>query len=218
MSETRDLSLPAPLGEFRPRQDSYSRFVAAAKWLLPLVAAGLLVMVALWPQLEANFKQLTAFPKLDPRMAHDLRMLKARYTGVDRDNRPYVLTADAAQQQSADVNDWVGLDSPTADLNRQDGGWIELSSYTGVYRPQGQSLDLFGNVAVYADRGDEFHSDIAHIDFANNSAEGNDPVTGQGPFGHVEADGFRIVDKGDTVFFLGHTTLMLAARPKQAGP
>jgi lipopolysaccharide export system protein LptC len=217
MTESSDLSLlRAPIDEAPPRQeDPYSRFVATAKWLLPLIAVCLLALVALWPRLEVSIQQLAAMPKLDPRMAHDLRMLKARYTGVDRDNRPYVLTADAAQQQSADINDLIGLDGPTADLTMQDGGWLELNSFTGTYRPQGQILELFGNVAIYADRGDEFHSDSAHIDLVNNAAEGHDPVTGQGPFGHVVADGFQILDKGDTIIFTGHATLELEPRAQQ---
>ena len=218
MSQTRDI--PASLAAIdrqRP-QDRYSRFVAAAKRLLPLLAVALLALVALWPRVGINFQHLANLPRIDPREAHDLRMVNPHYTGVDRDNRPYVLTADAARQLSSDINDLIGLEGPKADVTSAAGGWIEISAYAGTYQPQPQTLDLFGNVALYMDRGDEFHTDSATIDLARNSAEGREPVTGQGPFGHVESEGFRVLDRGDTLMFTGHVTLRLEPHPTKVGP
>jgi lipopolysaccharide export system protein LptC len=207
----RAVSLPR-----RRRGDRYSRFVSTAKALLPLLALGLLALVALWPRFEINLQRLGGLPRLDPRQAHDLRMVNAHYTGVDHDNRPYTVTADAARQMSNDIDDMIGLEGPKADLESAGGGWIDVSSYTGTYQPKRQLLDLFGSVALYADRGDEFHSDSAHVDLEHNTAEGNDPVTGQGPFGHVVAEGFRILDRGATVIFTGHTVLELDPRAGKA--
>ena len=90
------------------------------------------------------------------------------------------------------------------------------SAFTGTYQPQNKMLDLFGSVALYASRGDEFHTDSARVNLDNSSAEGSEHVTGQGPFGHVEAAGFRIVDRGATVIFTGHTDLYLEPHNKQA--
>lgn len=203
-------------GGGRPLQDSYSRFVARAKRLLPLLALGLLILVVIWPRLDVRFDRFGLIPKIDRRQAHDLRMLKARYTGIDKDNRPFVVTADAAEQMSNDINDLVGLEGPKADLTTAEGGWYEASAFTGTYQPQNKMLDLFGSVALYASRGDEFHTDSARVNLDNSSAEGSEHVTGQGPFGHVDAAGFRIVDHGATVFFTGHTDLYLEPHDKQA--
>jgi len=216
MSGLPDVAGDLSTGMNRPTQDSYSRFVAAAKRLLPLLALGLLVLVAVWPRLDIRLDRLAAIPKVDPRQAHDLRMLNARYTGVDRENRPYVLTADAAEQLSNDIDDLIGLEGPRADLTTADGGWFETSSYTGTYQPQSKTLNLFGNVALFADRGDEFHSDSARVDLAHSTAQGDEPVTGQGPFGHVTAAGFRILDHGATIIFTGHTDLYLEPNSRKA--
>jgi lipopolysaccharide export system protein LptC len=216
MTESPDISrgLPVELGP--PLHDSYSRFVAAAKRLLPLTAFALLVLVAVWPRLDIRLDRFGLIPKLDPRLAHDLRMLNARFTGIDRENRPYIVTADAAEQFSNDVNDLIGLEGPKADLTTQNGGWFEASSYTGTYQPQSKTLDLFGNVALFADRGDEFHSDRARVDLAHSTAEGQEHVSGQGPFGHVEADGFRVLDRGATIIFTGKTNLYLEPNARKA--
>jgi lipopolysaccharide export system protein LptC len=202
----------------RPLQDPYSRFVSTAKRLLPLIALGLLLLVAAWPRLDIRFDRFDAIPKIDPRQAHDLRMLNARYTGVDRENRPFVVTADAAEQLSNDINDLIGLEGPKADLTTANGGWFEASSYTGTYQPQTKTLDLFGNVALFGDRGDEFHSDSARVDLANSTAQSDEHVTGQGPFGNVAAAGFRILDHGATIIFTGHTDLYLAPNSRKATP
>lgn len=215
MSELPDIGRGLPLDLGPPRLDGYSAFVARAKQILPLIAFGLLVLIAIWPRLDIRLDRLSVIPKLDPRLAHDLRMLNARYSGVDRENRPFVLTADAAEQFSNDVNDLIGLEGPKADMTTQNGGWFETSAYTGTYQPQSRTLDMFGNVALFSDRGDEFHTDSARVDLAHSTAQGNEHVTGQGPFGHIEAAGFRVLDRGATIIFTGHAVLLLEPNSKQ---
>jgi lipopolysaccharide export system protein LptC len=202
----------------QPLQDRYSRFVAMAKRLLPLAAVGLLILVAVWPRLDIDFGALNLVPKTDPRLAHDLRMLHARYSGIDRDNRPFMLTADAAEQLSNDINDLIGLEGPKADMTTARGGWFESSAYTGTYQPQSKLLDLFGEVALYSDRGDEFHTDSARVDLVHSTAQGDEHITGQGPFGHVAADGFRVLDRGTTIIFTGHANLVLDPNPRKGAP
>lgn len=216
MSELPDISRGIPASFDPPLLNSYSRFVARAKQVLPLIAFGLLVLVAVWPRLDITFDRFSLIPKLDPRLAHDLRMLNARYTGVDRENRPFVLTADAVEQFSNDVDDLVGLEGPKADMTTSTGGWFEASAYTGTYQPQSKTLDMFGNVALFADRGDEFHTDSARIDLVRSTAQGDEHVTGQGPFGHVDAAGFRVLDRGATIIFTGHTDLYLEPNARKA--
>jgi lipopolysaccharide export system protein LptC len=216
MSQAPQVTRAAPPRAHRPMQDSYSRFVATAKRLLPLIALGLLILVVVWPRLDIRFDRFSLIPKIDPRQAHDLRMLKARYTGVDRENRPYIVTADAAEQLSNDINDLIGLEGPKADLTTASGGWFEVSSYTGTYKPQSKMLDLFGNVVMFSDRGDEFHTDSARVDLIHSAAEGDEHITGQGPFGHIEAAGFRVVDRGATVIFTGHADLYLDPNSRKA--
>jgi lipopolysaccharide export system protein LptC len=186
---------------------AYSRFVQLSKRALPAVAASLLLLVVAWPRLEDAFETIhLALPRIDLSEARDLHMVQARYAGIDRENRPFVITAQIARQKP-NLDDLITLERPKGDLTTQTGSWIELSGDTGFYQPQPQLLDLFGNVSLYQDKGDEFHSASAHLDMAAGTAESDDPVTGQGPFGTVTAQGFRILDKGDTIIFTGHATL-----------
>lgn len=194
---------------------SHSRFVQRTKWALPTLAVALLGLVALWPQLESLIEHVRfTVPRIDMSEARRLRMVQPRYTGVDREKRPYVLTADAAMQIPRS-DDLITLDGPKADLTTNSGNWIELSGDAGTYQSQPQLLDLYGHVVLYQDRGNEFHTDSAHIDVLNGTAEGHDAIEGSGPFGHITAQGFTMYNRGDVIVFNGKTNLVLLPRAKE---
>lgn len=191
----------------------YSRFVALAKFVLPAIAAGLVLLVAVWPRLPSLFSSLhLGITRLNLKEARDLRMVNARFNGVDKQNRPYVVTADVARQMP-NQDDLISLESPKADMTLQSGAWLIVTAFTGIFQPQGQGLDLFGNVKLIDDRGMEFTTDSAHIDMGTNLAESHEPVEGQGAFGDIAAEGFRVLDHGATIIFSGKSKLHLFPRP-----
>ncbi|HVA13230.1 MAG TPA: LPS export ABC transporter periplasmic protein LptC [Stellaceae bacterium] len=195
---------------------SHSRFVQRTKWILPALAVCLLLLVGTWPEIKSAIDHLRFnLPRIDLTEARNLRMVDPRYSGIDRDNQPYVLTA-ATATQSSPADDIVSLDAPKADMTTNSGNWVEVTGYTGTYQPQPQLLDLYGNVELYQDRGNEFHTDSARLDIANGSALGDQPVTGQGPFGHVTAEGFTMSNRGAVIDFTGKTRLTLLPRPQEA--
>lgn len=195
---------------------SHSRFVQRSKWIMPALAVTLLLLVGTWPEITSIIDRLHfTVPRIDLSEARNLRMVSPRYTGIDRDNRPYVLTA-AAATQASQADDIVSLDAPRADMTTNSGNWVEVTGYTGTYQPQPQLLDLYGNVVLYQDRGNEFHTDSARLNIANGTAQGDQPVSGQGPFGHVTAQGFTMYNRGDVIDFTGKTNLTLLPRPKEA--
>jgi len=212
-SRARDAFAPRPGAARQPFAGRrYSRFVYLTKLALPIVACTLLLLIAIWPRLESVFETVRfPAPRIDLSEARDLHMAKARYTGLDRNNHPFIITAELARQKP-DLQSLVTLEKPTGDLTTAAGNWLELSANTGLYQQQSQLLDLFGEVALFQDKGNEFHSTTAHIDMASGTAEGDDPTTGQGPFGNVIADGFRILDRGDTIIFKGHATMEIEPR------
>ena len=191
----------------------YSRFVAAMKLFLPAIAVALVMLVVTWPSIQESLEKLRPkLPRLDLSEARDLRMVNARYSGIDKHHRPYVLTADVARQMP-NQNDLMSLEGPKADLTLTNGAWLVLSGDTGVYLSQGQLLDLFGNVTLFHDRGYELTTDTAHVDMASGTAEGHDAVQGQGVFGDVQSEGFRLLDHGQVIIFTGKAKLHLTPRP-----
>ena len=197
----------------------YSRFVGVAKRILPATALALLMLVAVWPRIQGAIDRVhfARMPKIDISQARQVRMVDPRYSGIDRDNRPFVVTADAASQMPKG-DDAISLDSPKADLAANAGNWDELTAYVGLYQPQVQQLDLFGNVELYQNKGNALHSDSVSINMAQGTAVSHDPVEGDGTFGHVTAQGLRVLDRGQTIIFTGHASLDLNARTKATAP
>ena len=201
---------PRPASGWRPRDtDRHSRRVALLRRLLPIIGVALLVLVAIWPRLVPLLESVQfGFPVIDLREAHELRMLNPRYAGVDRENRPYVVTS-AIGRQASNRDDLMSLERPRAEMTMHNGALVVVTAATAMYQSQAQLLDLFGDVNLVRDDGTRFVTNTAHVDVAADSAVGNDPVTGHGPSGDITAQGFRVVDRGNTIVFTGKSNLLL---------
>jgi len=187
----------------------HSRRVALLKRVLPAVGIFLMLLIAVWPRLTPLWERMRlAFPAIDLKEARELRMINPRYAGSDRLGRPYVVTA-AAGRQVPDRQDLMSLEAPRADMKTHSGADIAVTAATGIYQSQAQLLDLFGKVTLTHQNGTSFVTDKARVDVANNTAEGSDPVVGHGPSGDLKAEGFRVVDRGDTILLTGRSDLLL---------
>ncbi|MGH7116899.1 MAG: LPS export ABC transporter periplasmic protein LptC [Stellaceae bacterium] len=205
--------------DWRPQRlaDRYSRRVAILKRILPVIGVALLLLVAAWPRLAPLLDSVRlGFPGIDLREARELKMLNPRYAGVDRYNRPFVMTA-AVGRQVPNHNNLLSLEQPRAELTVHGGAKITLAAATGIYQSQAQLLDLFGEVTLIHQNGTRFVTRQAHADFSDNTAEGHDPIVGNGPSGEIWGQGFRILDKGDSIVFTGRSHLVLkGGRPGRA--
>jgi lipopolysaccharide export system protein LptC len=201
------------LSQDRGRTVRYSRLVGWAKFLLPSAAGLLLLILAAWPYLSSGVERLRSlFPKLDIAQIRDLRMISPRYNGVDKEQRPFTVTADSARQNgigNGNGDDLVALEGPKADLLTKEGNWMVVTGDTGIYQPETHFLDLFGHVTMFHKNGYVFRTTSARVDLDSGTAEGHEAITGEGPSGTVEGEGFRILQRGDTVVFTGKSHLLL---------
>lgn len=201
-----------------PRRHSlwYSSFVRAMKFILPSVALLLVILIVAWPYIDvpdARFR--IGFADLTVKEAADPSMVNPRYLGSDDENQPYSITAEIARQL-AETGNIVGLDSPKADIELEDGTWLVLTAEHGIYGRVAENLELEGSVVLYHDSGYEFLTEKAKIDLERSVAEGDVPIRGQGPFGNLQAEGFRLVDKGKTIYFTGKSKLVMYPGAGQA--
>jgi lipopolysaccharide export system protein LptC len=194
----------------RPRHTAFhSHLVSLLKLVLPSVAVGLVAMILLWPQLnpiDQRFRLKPVAVSIDD--LENLRMMNPRYTGSDAQDQPYTVTADQAVQVSGDSN-VTDLVNPKGDITLKDGTWLALSAEAGTYRKKDELLDLEGNVNLFHDGGYEIVTARARIDLAKNSAEGNDPVVGQGPDTELRGEGFRVQNRGEQVIVTGQSRLLI---------
>jgi lipopolysaccharide export system protein LptC len=191
----------------------YGHFVGFMKVLLPTVATALLLIVVIWPQLTAQNKAFEiGFKEIDKSAAENLRMEKARYTGVDRTKRPYSITAEEAEQLDPQ-SPVIELVQPKADIVMQDGSWIAVTAEVGNFNRATQFLELSGTVNLFHDKGYEFRTTSAVLDLRAGDAIGTEPVHGQGPFGHIQADSFIVRNRGERVEFRGKAQVIILHAP-----
>jgi lipopolysaccharide export system protein LptC len=211
---------PQPAFGWRAQRadDRYSRCVALLKRALPVLGVTLLVLVAVWPRLGPLLETVRlGLPIIDLREARELRMLNPRYAGVDRFNRPYVVTS-AVGRQVPNRDDLMSLEQPRAEMTMHRGAVVVVTAATAMYQTQAQLLDLFGEVNLVHQNGTRFVTKTARVDVSASTAEGHDPVTGHGPSGDITAQGFRVLDKGNTVIFTGTSNLLLRGTKPSIDP
>lgn len=194
--------------------DRYRRRVAWLKRLLPAIGVALLLLIAAWPRLVALWKSPGAPLPIDLRQARQLTMVDARFAGVDRSNRPYVVTAAIARQLPKQAG-LLALEKPRAVLTVRPGNRMVMTAGSGVYQSAVGMLDLFGGVDLVRRDGTRFVTRRAHLNLTANTARGHDPVEGKGPQGTIASEGFRLLDKGNTIFFTGKARAVLYTRKSQ---
>ena len=193
----------------RPRYNPvYGRFVGIAKFCLPIIATALMVVIVVWPELSEQSRFTLKASRIDRSDAENLHMLNARFTGVDTSRRPFAVTAESADQTDA-ISPDITLNAPKADILLGNGTWVALTATIGNFNRERQLLELTGNVNLFHDSGYEFLTKSAVFDLTAGDAMGTEPVEGQGPFGHLKAEGFRIFNRGERVEFTGKSQLII---------
>lgn len=195
----------------------YSRFVRAAKIVLPLIALALMGVVFARLSQDPRQSQLSVLPEAAEQkktVPGQVEMAGARYEGADAEGRRYTLTAaQAARDMNAEQA--VLLEKPEADLALPDGGWISARAAKGRFDNKASKLFLSGGVAVFHDSGYEMHLQDVAIDLVSRHAVSRNPVKGQGPLGTLEAANVDILRQGELVVFGGPAKLTLRVAAKK---
>jgi lipopolysaccharide export system protein LptC len=190
-------------------KSGYSSFVRLAKYFLPLVAGIVILLLAVWPELKSYPEKFSlGLSDFKVETAGGQRVINARFTGVDSENRPFLITAESVAQ-AISSKDGVQLLKPKADVTLAGDSWVAIAAPAGLFRRTDENLYLTGGVDLYHDGGYEFRTAEAKLDFRKSSATGSAPVYGQGPFGTIEAEGFQILGTGDSIHFKGKSRLLL---------
>jgi lipopolysaccharide export system protein LptC len=190
------------------------RFVRFMKFILPTIAVGMLMTVLAWPQLSKRQGLLSLSLTAVESDNAALVMNNPRYRGSDSGGQPYVVTADRAVQDPQDDKQ-VTLDRVQADFSMNDGQWWSLSADTGVYNGTAQLLDLFGNIAVFSDRGYEMHGHTAEVNLETKVISSDEKVWGQMDMGMINANGLRVYDKGRVIVFINGVKTTIFAQNKR---
>lgn len=188
----------------------YHKFVRIMKLALPTGAIALLGAILLWPQLQSESNRFqVGISGLDPRDPNRLKVVNARFRGVDSKGQPYSIMAEAASEATPGSR-VIALESPSADMMQTDGTWILSNAPEGSFDLDQEVLKLWGGVTAFYDAGYTLDSPTAQVLLKEGKAMGDDPVTAYGPAGEIEGQsGFEILDKGRRILFKGKSRLLL---------
>lgn len=190
----------------------YTRFVGLMKWLLPLGAVALVALVVISPYLTGREDGVSfSFAALETTVDEALFMTNARLFGSAKSEsgkQPFTVTAESVRQESGEP-DIVHFTLPKADITLDDGTWLALTADRGTLNREDQRLRLEGAVNIFSDEGFELRTEHAEVDLRARTAWGDKPVEGQGPFGMLNANRFRLDRTRRTMQFEGNVHFVL---------
>ena len=192
------------------RPGRYSGFVGLMRYLLPAMAAALLGLVVAWPLVSDGEEGIHVPLIEDPDADGRLTMVNASYQGTDAKHRPFAVRGAEAFQQESN-SPIVHLSGIEADIfnDQARGSMMALSANEGRYQRDAEQLDLSGDVMVRSDAGHEFRTSKAHVDLPAGIARGDEPVSGTGPYGLLDAGNFALLERGEVMTFGGRVRMTL---------
>lgn len=194
-------------------------------WAIVLLSASVMmvVLVVAWPQFRAGSDRVigrtsdpppAAEPTGSTEAASDT-VVKASYSGLNEQGRPFTITAKQLVTSPTDPRR-IDLTQPTAELVMRPDRRLSLVADSGVYDKDANAVELIGNVVLVDNAGNQVTTSRAMIELVESSAAGNEPVRAEGRMGWVTGTGFRVSEKDDRLLVLGPARLVLnGAQPNR---
>ena len=171
--------------------NSYSRFIAFAKVVLPLVALGILATLFLFSK-SVDPQTTIPFSDVDvSEIARDQRIGAPNYAGVTDDGSAISITAKSAQPDAQDST-VVTAELLSAVIDDLSGGQIDVVSKSGRIDSTNQQAAMMGDVVINTSTGYKITTDGVVIALDKTDVKTTGPITADGPMGHLEAGGMSL--------------------------
>ncbi len=203
--------------------------VTILRWILPVLAVLVLIAVVALPALkEFHINRLSeksqtrlkveevslSMPKAGQPM--ELQVSHPEYSGLDEQNRPYVITADRVIQKGMTAETSMNLENPlaTLTLNKEKNESMALNAVTGLYDPKAKTLQLGGPVKLTHTLGYSLDMQNLSVDLTKGHAVTDKPVSGSGPAGTLSGEAMELLERGNHIVLKGRSKIVL--NPKAA--
>ena len=201
----------------KKRMRHHSRLVVSLKVLFPSLAAVMIGLVIVWPQMKKQQEEavsLLASEAEQMNMPNDQVMVNPRFFTVDERGEPFNMTADSAYEIPGDTRR-VQMESLKADLLKHDDRWIALDAQTGIYSQAEDTMELLNQVNLYTQTGEEIETTQALINLKNRDIFGNQEVFLRSASGYARAEGFSVTQNGTVIKLTGKTHLVFSPEEKE---
>jgi len=187
-------AMSADLARWRRR----SRRVLAARIVLPLAIAGLVLTVAV----QVGWRTYMAATHPPAEAKTEIRLITPRFYGQSTEGRSFMITARSAIRDDKDPRRII-LEDPALTLDLGSPTPTRMTAKNGVYRQDDFSLNLKNDVRLDDGAGYRFASEAAFVDTQTGNVTGESTLNGEGPSGQVQSRAYSVYDKGDRIVFRG---------------
>jgi LPS export ABC transporter protein LptC len=149
-----------------------------------IVAAGVLLLISLLPRApeKAILKIMSGNV--------DLQVKDVHFTEVGDPESTWEIRAASAQYMKKE--NIAHFDRVTVRLIRKDGSTYLLTGDKARFRTDSKDMELYGNVKLISNQGEEFHTERLHYDHAGRKIYTDDAVTMDGRGMHVQGIGMNM--------------------------
>jgi lipopolysaccharide export system protein LptC len=163
----------------------HDRLVRAAKFVLPILIIGLVVVLAIAPfDKRGDVSFILDKNKVDAAQER-MRVEAARYTGTDDKGQKFSINADRAIQPTSD-RPIVDIEGMRAQLDLERGP-LSITALNGRYNLDQQKVAIDGPVRVTGPDGYRLETRDVGIDLKNRNLASRGRVVGDMRLGHFEA-------------------------------
>lgn len=189
-SKHLDLLLPMTTITYRQMQNETNR-IALLKKIMPAFTVIVFIALLLWPVLNSKEGSFTlAIDRLDER-DENAKLIKPRYVGIDKNNKPVNISAEMAFRKSNDDKDYY-LKNLLADMEMSNGTGIKIHATNGMLDAKAQEVILDGSVTITTENNFNLMTDQTLFLLNEKIATGENGVSGTMPFGTFSADKFHV--------------------------
>jgi lipopolysaccharide export system protein LptC len=185
------------------------RIVRSLRVALPLVAAGVIGLLMVWPRVQQTMAPIEKeAATAGQRAVGKNELMNPVFRSLDSQNQPFTVGA-AHAAQSINDTDTILLDKPTAGILLNSGHRVAAKAMHGTYGQEAGKLSLEGDVTLTEDEGYIFTTSKALLNMKTHQAFSDQPVQGHGPAGSIQASGIQIYGDNQVMVFTGPARLIL---------
>lgn len=185
----------------------YTRFVFFSKMTLVGLSLIMILSIIIVPVINASDEGMRlAFSTVRDKKESLPMMTNPTFQGVDEKNQPYLVTADSALQHDEHT---IIISNVQADVLTDQESWLSVKASQGNINNQAKMMQLTEDVRMFHQEGYEFRTTFVDIDMQARIAKGDKPVSGFGPMGEIDAQGFYWDHDARILRFMGGVKMVV---------
>lgn len=214
-SASADLNITVPTRGRRSRRRDMTKFVSLGCIVLGILLLG-------WFLIQAGMFEEVAKPIQSSKSAKGAQisskesvMLAPVFTGFDKHNQPYSVSAKSARRDE-NKPDVVFLDEVKGELKlRKSGDLVVMTADQGIYTSDAKNLDLSGTVRMISTGKYSAKTDSARVDLKDKRLRSDTPVNVVFSSGIIDANGVELWNAGERILFFNGVRLHIPEQDKK---